>query len=493
MLKRTLITIHKILGLFLSLILLMWFISGFVMIYHSYPRLSQSEKLTRENVIPMALPVISSFSPVLDDCIPLKGLSLRMSLDVPVVTIQNESGISSWSSVGEKVPLPRPSNEIIKVVNQWNTADILKVDTLTGPDQWTLSMRLPQAPIYKFSFADEAKHQLYVASDSGDVLQYTSRIDRFWAWIGAIPHWVYFTKLRQDVSLWITSVQWMALVSCAMCLSGLWLGIILLYRSRKKQFASPYKKWWYRWHYISGLVFGVFVITFAFSGYMSLADIPSWLKKEPVKESARVVKEDNRMILLTDYKLDYRDALASIDSPKSIRWMKFLNHPYYQINTDNGSVLIDASVFDKPCNFSLSEALIHESMDSKGFLPNEYILTLLTEFDADYYSRKPDKAPLPVYRVEIKDELHTCYYFNPTNLSERKVDDNRRMRSFLYGGLHSLNIKILTDRPILWNIVMFTLMIGGTFLSLTGVVLSYRWLVRKCRKRIRQHKTQQIK
>lgn len=78
--------------------------------------------------------------------------------------------------------------------------------------------------------------------------------------------------------------------------------------------------------------------------------------------------------------------------------------------------------------------------------------------------------------------MHTHLYYDPENISQRRIDDDGRTRRFLYSGLHSLNIKYLTDRPILWNIVMFTLMIGGTFLSLTGVVLSVKWILRKIKK-----------
>ena len=95
---------------------------------------------------------------------------------------------------------------------------------------------------------------------------------------------------------------------------------------------------------------------------------------------------------------------------------------------------------------------------------------------------KKERNPLPVYRVIVDDDMHTHLYYDPENISQRRIDDDGRTRRFLYSGLHSLNIKYLTDRPILWNIVMFTLMIGGTFLSLTGVVLSVKWILRKIKK-----------
>ena len=64
-----------------------------------------------------------------------------------------------------------------------------------------------------------------------------------------------------------------------MCFSGLWIGIWVFWKNRKKGLRSPYKKWWLRWHHITGVVFGVFALTFVFSGMMSLVDIPSWMQK----------------------------------------------------------------------------------------------------------------------------------------------------------------------------------------------------------------------
>ena len=115
-----------------------------------------------------------------------------------------------------------------------------------------------------------------------------------------------------------------------------------------------------------------------------------------------------------------------------------------------------------------------------------YKLDLLTEYDQDYYGRKKDRTQLPVYRIIVDDEMHTRHYYQPETLMQRRVDDDGRLRHLLYSGLHSLNIKFLTDRPVLWNIVMYTLLLGGTFLSLTGVVLSIKWIIRKANRFFKQ-------
>ena len=52
-----------------------------------------------------------------------------------------------------------------------------------------------QRPLYKYSWPDG--QQVYVNGDTAEVVQYTTTSSRFWAYLGAIPHWLYFTPLRK--------------------------------------------------------------------------------------------------------------------------------------------------------------------------------------------------------------------------------------------------------------------------------------------------------
>ena len=66
-----------------------------------------------------------------------------------------------------------------------------------------------------------------------------------------------------------------------MCLTVIILGIRSYYSyfKKKKKWGSPYKKPAYKWHHIIGFFFGLFVFTFAFSGMMSLVQVPQWIAK----------------------------------------------------------------------------------------------------------------------------------------------------------------------------------------------------------------------
>ena len=190
------------------------------------------------------------------------------------------------------------------------------------------------------------------------------------------------------------------------------------------------------------------------------------------------------MLPIDTYQLDYRKLLsdATIDSIKSITWSSWNEYPYYKVRTNQETLNIDASDSTRIAPFHLTEEMICADIQRQLGDSAVWKIDLLTQEDEDYFGRKKERVPLPVYRVIVEDELHTRFYYHPETLMQRRIDDNSRTRSFLYGGLHSLHIKFLTDRPVLWNIVMYVLLLGGTFLSLTGVVLSVKWIIRKINK-----------
>lgn len=489
--RQTLKLTHKVLGLLLSILFLLWFLSGIVMIYHTFPRASQEDKLERQQVINGNLPRLETILSVLPDSATVRSLSMDMYFDRPVVRFRGKN-IPDGQDVlyAESLqPIEKVSLETIRrTASQWCPAPVLQVDTLRKLDQWIpFSYLREEFPIYKYTFADEAKQELYLSSQTGRVLQFTDRTQRIWAWLGAIPHWVYFTSLRQNQPLWINFVKWTSGIGCIMCLAGLILSIQLAWRHRDKKLFSPYRKRWFKWHYVSGLVFGIFAITFAFSGMMSLMDVPDWLKKAPKEKQATSPRRGMRgggegMLPASAYQLDYRKVIAATDSIKSVEWAAWQKHPYYKVTTNSNSVHIDASDTSAIRPFKLTEKMIRKEVEKTLGDSISYRMELITEYDEDYYGRKKDRTPLPVYRIIVEDEMHTRIYYDPQSLMQRRVDDDGRLRRVLYSGLHSLNFKYLTDRPVLWNIIMYVLLIGGSFLSLTGVVLSIKWSIRQIKK-----------
>ena len=60
-LTRLMLFLHRILGTALCLLFAVWFLSGLVMIYHTFPRVTQAERIARQNGLePDSLPSLAS-------------------------------------------------------------------------------------------------------------------------------------------------------------------------------------------------------------------------------------------------------------------------------------------------------------------------------------------------------------------------------------------------------------------------------------------------
>ncbi|HNU37958.1 MAG TPA: PepSY domain-containing protein, partial [Macellibacteroides fermentans] len=57
---RFIYTIHRMLGTLLSILFLMWFLSGLVMMYHTFPKVWDKEKLQKTEILDSLLPPIET-------------------------------------------------------------------------------------------------------------------------------------------------------------------------------------------------------------------------------------------------------------------------------------------------------------------------------------------------------------------------------------------------------------------------------------------------
>jgi len=57
------------------------------------------------------------------------------------------------------------------------------------------------------------------------VVHWTTGTERFWSWLGTIPHWLYFTQLRSNVVLWTEVMIWTSILGTFLAVLGLCLGI----------------------------------------------------------------------------------------------------------------------------------------------------------------------------------------------------------------------------------------------------------------------------
>ena len=479
---RSIYTIHRILGTFLSILFLMWFLSGLVMMYHTFPKVWDKEKLQKTEILDSLLPPIETIAGRIPSDQKIKNIEVSRFLNQTVFRIQTNKQVYLLPANSTEQLQEISHERIYQIAQKWNSSSINRIDTLHELDQWTPFEELKkELPFIKFYFSDNEKHELYISSRTGEVLQYTTQKERFWSWMGAIPHWVYFTSLRQDQALWTKSIIFLSVLGIIMTLAGLYVGIHAYIQCRKNKcsFKSPYKKRWYWLHHITGLIFGLFVLTWIFSGMMSVTETPNWIiKKKEHYPIEKILEGDGIRPEL--YTLDYREVISLLSGTiKKIEWGRFHDKPLYHIVTTSKKITLDASS-NKILPLNLKEKEITKAIESihgKGSTKT----TFLKEYDT-YYLAKSGHLPLPVYKLEIADADNSCYYVNPKNGQYRYYNNRKRWDFWLYKGMHGLTFQFLVTRPLLRLTVLWILMLGGTVVSVSGVVLGARYVIRKIRR-----------
>src|SRR5690606_15578008 len=119
--------------------------------------------------------------------------------------------------------------EVLDVAAQFGRGNSIEgTPRMIGPldvDQWTIQSARRNQPAYHIAFDDPRGHEIYISAASGDVFQATSRRERILGWLGAVPHWLYPTVLRQNGALWTEIVIWTSVVGIFLAATGIYVGI----------------------------------------------------------------------------------------------------------------------------------------------------------------------------------------------------------------------------------------------------------------------------
>ena len=123
---------------------------------------------------------------------------------------------------------------------------------------------------------------------------------------------------------------------------------------------TPYRKRLFRWHHLAGLCFGLFTLTWIFSGFMSLAQVPQWISK--VHEPRNVRDEINGSSLALDaYRLDCQRILEQ-EGIKNLTWTSLGGYPCYKVETEKETYLVDATIPSEVRRLEVDETFCREMM-----------------------------------------------------------------------------------------------------------------------------------
>ncbi|HTO65691.1 MAG TPA: PepSY domain-containing protein [Bradyrhizobium sp.] len=472
---RWLYITHRWIGIASCLLFAMWFVSGIVMMYVAFPQFSDRERWA-------ALPSIAwekvQIAP--DRAMAIAGLTsyprelrLTMMNGTPVYRLLGWDGARKTVSAvdGQIIDQVTPGDALAVAVYHPNATRPRMIDTIDR-DQWSVTARFdPLRPLFQIALGDTAGTELYVSSRTGEIVLDTTRTERIWNWLGSVPHWIYPTVLRKDGATWRQVVLWISAVCIVVAVTGFWIGILRLRLLRRyaSGAATPYRGWM-AWHHVVGLLGGTFVLTWIFSGWLSLnpgdyfagPGIPrDMMVRYGGQDAPKIVAEfsskpQSAIVEARFTRLDGRPLMVLID------------HDGNESTADPATgalvVVSDDQIFTA----------------ARRLLPDATMILRerLEQSDAYWYSHHQER-PVPVLRVGFDDPERTWFHIDPrTGDILGHTDNSRRSYRWLFNALHSFDLPLLLRYRPAWDAVVWLLSLLGMIVSASGIVIGWRRLAR---------------
>jgi hypothetical protein len=486
--KKLLIFLHRWLGTAMCFFFFMWFVSGIVMMYCSYPRVTPADRMNRRSSLSasqLKLSAVEAF----------RKITSQSVADEVTLTTFNGRPIYRFRIGGERQIVFGDDGTTLKEVSadsarrealSWTRPprDQSRVELLTQEDQWTVSGSFrPLRPLYKVLWTNG--DEVYVSKKTGEVVQATTRASRLGAYFGAIPHWLYFTPLRKNSRLWTRVVIWLSGLATLGSLIGIVVGAWMYSPSKRYLYSGAASRIPYRGqkrlHTILGLLFGVVACTWSFSGMMSMDPFP--LGGETSFQGILKIQTALRggKIYLDRYSsLDVRDLIRQVSSRIDVKEIEFTNFGGGPVYLVHGPA--NQSIVAFPGNRLVADGFDpHRLIDSvrAAVKPTAVAQTRLVSGYELYYVDRHHDRPLPVVFIQLDDVEHTMYFVDPKNARiVEAYDSGSRWSRWLFQGLHSMDLPWLYRYRPLWDILLLSLLAGGTWLSITSIVLAVRVLGR---------------
>ncbi|MFL9923973.1 PepSY domain-containing protein [Herbaspirillum lusitanum] len=494
--RRLVYLIHRWSGVFACMLMALWFLSGMVMLFIGYPKLTPWERLH-------ALPSLASLS----------TQACCISPQQALVRSRNPEQVSELvlSSVrGRMVYRLREGDGRYRVVDAQDgnvaaltdaAAAILSARSfmadagragahylgLIDEDRWTHSGALnAHRPLHMVQMDDAAHTLLYVSSATGEVVLDAPRAQRMWNFVGAWLHWLYMFRDRPSDPVWSWIVIVLSAVAVLSSIAGTFAGI---WRWRfsgnyKSGSRSPYRENFMRWHHITGLLFAAITLTWIFSGLMSMnplgifnpagarPDLRAYRGATPGQQSLPL-NPAQALALLQQNGFDARE----------LEWKVLGGRPY--LLARNGA---DATrlIVAQQGGYAVREQWTPEDLlpAAARLMPPGIGLSseeLLQRYDKYYYGRQPEammgasERRLPALRLKFDDGGNTWVHLDlHSGEVELSADRAQRTGRWLFSFLHSWDLPLFLQTGALREVVLILLSTGGMLLSLTGIVIGYR-------------------
>lgn len=440
----------------MGLLMLVWFLSGVVMLFVRWPDVTPQERAA-------GLPPITWTA-----CCDLGAAQPAQAVES--ATVEDLAGRPVLRFDGQVLDLSTgapveqvAADDAIQVARAFAAAHgILGAPARTDRierDQWTVTGYFNKGrPFHRIRFDDARATDIYVSARTGLVAQVTDRPTRILNWLGPIPHWLYPQVLRANTALWTQVVIWTSVVGTFLTLTGLYLGIIA-WRPRSRPGRglrlTPYRGWM-AWHHLGGLAAGVLTLTWVASGLVSMNPwglLESRADDRGATLAGGMTLGDLQAAIASEAVQDL-DTRQIVAAPLGGRL--FLMADGERLDSTGRSAPLTAP------DLALAAARLGPATEA----------AMLTEEDAYHYGHH---APvlLPVYRVILTDGVR--FYLDPASgRIVRRVDAAGRGYRWLFEAPHRLDFIRGFDRGPGWATAMVLLLAAAALSVVTGIWLGWR-------------------
>jgi len=479
---RYIFALHRWVGVTLGLLMLLWCVTGVVMIWNPYPAVTRGDRDYRlEGLAPIVAPD-RMVLPAIPDTATLSSARIEMLANRPVIALAWSEGEDSARGVYDLA-----TAEKIDQVGEVDALGVARtymqrhklggeptVSRLMERDEFVVAGYFnAQRPFYEIALNDPEQTVLYVSSKTGQVAQRTTASLRVWSWLGAIPHWLYFTELRRDTPLWTQVIIWTSLGGCFLTVLGLFVGIRQFRRRHSTgRLASPYHGAKFL-HHMIGLVFGVLVLTFSLSGFASMQPW-GWLESGPAAGEAadRYIGKPVTWAEAKPALEAQAIALRTVSRERSLVTFTALEgRPWFVWQSADGvRRRLDAS--GQPAPFD--DASRQRAADLLGGQKDAARFELMTTAD-EYYYPGASSSDLPVVRVSAPAMNEMRFYLDPETGGLRFIaDDGAKGFRVWHMALHTFDF---VGSPIR-EILLVLAMLGVTAVCGLGAWMGLKKLAR---------------
>lgn len=494
--KRWTYLVHRWLGIGGCLLMLLWFVSGMVMLFIGYPKLTPDERLA-------ALPVLGearnlqelSVLPAAVQAEP-ESVALTTLRGEPAYVVRTGSNVGAWSAYTGQALLPVSAQRAEASAAQFAGGQAFVGAIRVDEDRWTHSRALDaHRPLYRVEVGGTQPGDLYVSSHTGEVVLDAPHVQQRWNYVGAWLHWLYFLRMQSVDPVW----TWGVIVLSALCtvaaISGIVVGVWRWrfrghYRSGAK---TPFVEPWMRWHHVIGLVAAAFVFTWIFSGLMSMNPLGVFNSTREAIDSGRyrggavavdgALGDPAKLMTLAD---------AEGFRPVEIQWRRIGGELFAVLLDGRGDTrIVSGSDGHLQVARLLPAPWLQQKVRALSDAPmQEFVVQQAA--DAYFYPRAPEAMNgaavrrFPVAVADFGDAEATRVYLDlATGDPLLTMGRRERVGRWLFYFLHSWDLPAMLRQEGARLAVLLLLSAAGTALCATATVIGYRRLQMKLRRRRR--------